>query len=252
MHTFNVALAGLLLAVTTMPVMAQSTTTQPTTNIKTPTGYDAQTNLNAIAGAAGSGSVVRSFDNRYEGVKGSPLWNTQWFPGEVELTNGNRITNVQLKYDVLGHQVYLKTPKNDSVRLNDTFVKQFTMGESDSKQTFRRGMAFNVDETLKTALVRVIYEGKYSFVQVPKKVFQKANYQGAYNAGVRYDEISDESAYYLLRPDGTSEKVKLNRKALIAALGTVASRVEEYAKTNRLDFKTEDDIARLLAYAGTL
>lgn len=247
MSTIKITLAALLLAATAELGMAQTTTSN-----KTPTGFDAQANLNAIAGAAGVGAIVRGFDNRYEGVKGSPLLIEQWLPGEVELTNGNRIINVQVKYDVLEHQLFLKTPRNDSVRLSESYIKQFSVGEAGGAQTFRRGATINADESLKTTLLRVVAEGKYSLVQVPKKVFQKANYQGAYNAGVRYDEILDESAYYLVRPDGTSEKIKLNRKSVAGALGTLADRVEEYAKKNRIDFKTEADIARLLAYAGTL
>lgn len=255
MSIHKISLTCLLGIVTTGLVLAQSTSSassQANPNPKTPAGFDAQSNLNAIAGAAGNGAVVRSFDNRYEGLKGSPLLIEQWIPGEVELNNGNRIINVAIKYDVMGHQLYLKTPKNDSVRLNESHVKQFVLNGNDAKQTFMRGADLNADASLKTNLMRVIYQGKYSLVQVPKKTFQKANYQGAYNAGIRYDEILDESAYYLLRPDGTSEKIKLNRKSVVGALGSVANRVEEYAKTNRVDFKTEADLTKLLTFASTL
>lgn len=231
------------------------TTTPPasqTTQSRSPVGYDAQVNLNALAGATGNGNgVVRSFDNRYEGVKGSPFWVDQWLPGEVELNNGNKITNVQIKFDALGHMLYLKTPRNDSVKLGEAFVKRFTAKQDDAPQTFQR--LSNAGDALKTKLVRVVYEGKYSLAELIQKNMQKADFKGAYSSNVRYDEIYAENAYYLIRPDGTSEKVKLNKKSIIGALGDAAGpKVDEYAKTNKLDFKNESDLVKALTFASGL
>ncbi|MEM8565709.1 MAG: hypothetical protein AAGF85_04570, partial [Bacteroidota bacterium] len=51
-------------------------------------GNVARNNLEAIGGASG---VVRTFDNRYEGVKGTPYLFEHWKSGVLYLRNGSTI-----------------------------------------------------------------------------------------------------------------------------------------------------------------
>ena len=49
-----------------------------------PEGYEARENLRELGSVSGTGSV-QTFDNRYEGTKGTPYVFEAWAPGEIFL-----------------------------------------------------------------------------------------------------------------------------------------------------------------------
>ena len=61
-------------------------------------GIEGQENLNLL-GSGSNGSMVRTFDDRYEGVRGSPFFIEEWAEGEIRGSNGKIYTDLQLKYN---------------------------------------------------------------------------------------------------------------------------------------------------------
>ena len=193
---------------------------------------------------------IRSFNASNVGLKGSPMLEADWVPGEVTLQSGKRITNGLVNYDAYERQVMIKTSPTDSVRYMGRGVTQLIMQPiigTPVRFIHFTNLATD-DVALKNELVRVIHEGTYSLVELPVRTFAKAQARPAYGGQPEvFDEFRDESAYYLIRPDHTAEKIKLTRKSLATALTDKADAFDRYVKDNKLDVKREADAARALA-----
>jgi hypothetical protein len=211
-----------------------------------PTGYEAEQNLNTV-GAENSSTVVRSFDNRYQGMRGSPYLLNHWVQADISYANNKTQTDVPVKYDVYANQLVMRRPQGDSVVIvspvSGFLLKDVTSGKN---WIFSRFKDAKTDDTaLKEELLEVLYDGKTALLARYDKMLIKASYQGAYSANRPYDELEDEKNYYLRKPDQTLVKTKLNKKQLLEHLSASAE-LKKWVDTEKLDLKKEGDVVRLL------
>lgn len=208
-----------------------------------------QQNLQELGNPNNVSTTVRTFDLRSVSLRGSPLVFSTWTPGSVTLVNGKTIDNAQFKYDVVNRVLLVLRNGKDSTQTAGYYVQAMTlMPPGGAPQPYRRlsDLKADVPEPGQT-LVRVIHRGPYSLVQLPVRKFHKAPPRSPYGNNIDYDEFRDESVYYLVRPDGSAEKVKLSKKALASALGDKADAFGKIVKEQRLDVSIETDAAQALA-----
>ena len=216
-------------------------------------GVDAQQNLNALGGMGSN--MVRIFDTRYEGIRGTPFLLPYWCSTEVVFKDGRRFAGVPLKYDVYQNQVVIKRPQGDSVILDNAPISHFTVQDvaTGKNYLFKKILLPPGDQVnLKNKFLQVIQEGSTSLVVSRNKSIVKADYKGAYNTGRAYDELIDNTQYYLLRPDGTLVDIRLNRKSVLEGLDQHQAEIKAYAQQQNIDFKDENAVSKLAAYANSL
>ncbi|MDJ1503283.1 hypothetical protein [Xanthocytophaga agilis] len=218
----------------------------------TPSGYDAQQNLNMAGGVGGSGmTVVRGFDNRYEGLRGSPYLLPHWCNADVTLANSKIQNDVPVKYDIYSNRLVMRRPQGDSAIVVSSSVKGFLLKDvlTGQNRLFERFPDLKTDDTiLKEEYLEVLYEGKTALlVRYDKKVL-KASYQGAYSSGRTYDELMDDKSYYIRKTDGTINKVKLGKKAVLEQLNA-SDDLKKFVEKEKLDLKETKDVIRLMEFA---
>lgn len=213
-------------------------------------GAAAQANLNALVN--GSPTVLPR--GAAESTKGSPYADSRWLPARLRMTNNVPLAPVPLKYDVLNQRLLMRpiNRPNDSLQLDDRLLASFELEEpaltatGTRKRLFRRFTEAPVS-TQRTDYVEVLHEGKYALLKRYGKALRKADYQGAYSTDRRYDEIEDKPTYYLRRPNGSVEPVKLTLKALQNAAPELASALKAAPKSSAA--KTDAEWAAVLAAA---
>jgi hypothetical protein len=216
-------------------------------------GVDAQQNLNALAGAGSN--MVRLFDSRYEGIRGNPFVLPYWCSTEIVFKDGRRFKEVPLKYDVYQNQIVIKRPQGDSVILNPAPISHFTLQDvvTGKAYLFKKIPLPPSDQgRLNNRFLQVIQEGNTSLVVSRGKSIVKADYKGAYNSGRAYDELIDDTHYYLLHPDGSMVGIRLNRKSVLEGFARHQAEIKAYAQQENIDFKDEKAVGKLVAYANTL
>ena len=194
-------------------------------------------------------STARTFNLSETTTKGSPMALSVWTPGTLTFQTGKSITNGLMNYNVMSQEVWVKRSARDSARYTGASVKTLELQLESDNQPIRYEHLTGVmtdEAALKTGLVRVVYQGPYSLVYVPVKRFQKAPTSQGYGQGQNFDEYRDESAYYIIRPDKTAERVKLNRKAIANALQSKGAAFETVLKDKKLDPKVEADVVTAL------
>jgi hypothetical protein len=70
--------------------------------------------------------------------------------------------------------------------------------------------------------------------------------------GVINDSYILEQTYYLEKPDKPASRIKMNKKSVISAFCDKQNQVEKYIKKNKIRFKTQEDMVRVVDYYNGL
>ena len=242
--------------------MAQSVDTVVTRPLRTGKGgyiigqQELQQIVNMAAQPEAVVGNVRTFDWRYQGLKGTPYLLPYWAKGYVMLANGQRYDRVLIKFDAYRQELVLIQPpaQPDSIVIDRDRVSWFVIEPADSGAAIVFRHFTNLrsnDPDLLDTYYRVLYNGSHSLLQRISKQFRPANYKEVYSPDIRYDSFVDRSTYYVLNSDRRIVNVKLSAKSLLAAVagesGTkLPASVSDLRK--RLVITEEDAVNLLSAY----
>jgi hypothetical protein len=219
-----------------------------------PIGLDAERNL-AELGNGNNATTVRFFDNRYEGMKGSPYFNEEWAKADIT-ANKTIFRNVEVKYNAYESHIRYRNPEGAEFILEAFKIDQVVMKDSKTNLVYvlkSFPALASLDPQLAKGFAVPLYEGSnVQFVMVPVKNLIKANFKGPYSSGNKYDELQDDKLYYLMVPNQTVSKVKLTKKSLLKALPDKQDQVDKYITSERLNASLESGWVKALAYYETL
>ncbi len=219
-----------------------------------PTGFDAQTNLNAIGGANGAGgsnAAVRTFDGRYEGVKNSPYLLDDWFKADLFLLNDRKYEDILLKLNTHNDEVVIRRVANgDSIIVDKKTITYFVIKPTPETMIYFRKIQPK-GET-KADFYQVLAEGSYHLLVKHGKDLLKADFKGGYSSGRAYDEYVPFSQYFITLPSDSTDliKIKPSEKAVLKALKD-DGQWAEYLKSVNLNLKSANDLARFFDYLNT-
>ena len=204
-----------------------------------------------------SQASVQTFDERYEGIKGSPLLLDQWTPGRVVLRDGKVYANVELKYDLYRDEIVVKHPYDHAVIPDKPTIARFSMwveSSNDSSHFVLVNYLPNYRKFPPNHFAQVLYGSltdptTSTLLAVHNKKLIKASYEGAYSANRPYDEFSEVmTAYYLVKPDGRSYRLKPTIKSVRRTLSDKKAAVSAYLDKELINLENPDDLAQLINY----
>lgn len=205
-----------------------------------------------LTGENSVGNTVRTYDGRYEGVKGHPYFSDEWLVGNVLLENEKEYQNVKLKYNAYQDQLVGLQQEKYPILLEKDKVRAFTMMDEDSTGVLKFVKAKYLDHSLKRVdgdqYVQVLHQGSVALYAVNRKLLNKANYRGAYNYGNKYDEfVNLEPTYYLAESDVAS-KLKLNKKTVVKSFDAHAQELRKFIEQEQIELKDEESLLKVIAY----
>ena len=210
-------------------------------------------NIRSISTRSIMSGSVRTFDNRYEGVKGSPYFSEIFSRATVWMKNGgvkedvilvlNLSTN-QLEVQMIGG--IIKIP----LRIVDRFEMKDSLGID--RQFVVKTLLTEKGESKPMALEK-LYQGKSVLYRRCYKEFRKANFNGPYPSNQNSDRYLDRVKYYL-KPAGNAifSDVRLNRNSWQKALSSQKSSVKAYLRQESLDIEEEQEAIQLLNFYDSL
>ncbi|MGY2132816.1 hypothetical protein ACW9KT_11355 [Hymenobacter sp. HD11105] len=211
-------------------------------------GNAAQENIQALV----DGSAFVRFDNRYEGVRGTPYLVRAWVPGKLQLANKAQAPEVKLKYDAAQRLLLMLRPSKDSMYLDMNKIEGFALLDPTKSEPRNFQRFYDApDPGLRREYFEVLVPGNYSLLKLQRKTLQKANYSSPYSADRRYDELIDQTDYFVRTADGRLQPIKLNQKSLIAALPEHAAQLQTELK-KRPPLRSEADFIALIPWLNTL
>lgn len=210
--------------------------------------------INAVGGGSHPGVMIRTIDNRYEGLRGTPYFLASWSKGQIAMVSGQRYVDVPIKFDAFRQALILLRPKagNDSIIIDRRTVNRFELtGPEGQSYAFKHYPDLELpDDTGDGGYFLVLYEGSTTLLKRIVKTVQKANYKQPYSVDIRYDSYENNHAYYILKSNQPLAKVKLSKKSLLDALSDKRSGLSAFA--DNLNLKTETDAVALVRQYDSL
>ena len=191
--------------------------------------------------------VVQTFNERYEGVKGSPFLYDQWIRGRITVRNGHTFENLKVKYDLYHDEIRVKRQDGAIVIPEKSSVQWFTLDSTTTR--VRRFVRVDYLENYRkfpyNHFAEVLYEGKSTLLALYNKSLIRADYRGAYNANRPYDKFSEVAiSYYLIAPNGKVSLLKPNVKYLRRLLKNKDEKVDELLTNGT--FEKPQDLVQLI------
>jgi len=210
----------------------------------------AQENLYKIGGIDYDIGVVRKFDNRYEGVKGSPFYLEQWSDGTIEFESGRVAESVKLKYNIYEDELLIQDPNSGAIYIDKNNVKSFTLMSSNSRSNvFKRWPHPKKKDS--DIYYRILFHGELILLENTKVIFEKANYEGGYSNDKKYDEFKKYTSFYYidqtLNPE-KPQKLKTSANGISKIFPRHQKQVKQYINQNLLDCRKKEDLIKVFEY----
>ena len=222
-------------------------------NAQANTGQEGISNTQSMTSGENMYGSVRTFDNRYEGVEGSPYFSETFRLGTIWMKNGGVKEGVVLVFNQDANQ--LETQMNGmitkiSLRIVDRFEIEDSMGIN--RQFEVRTLVTEKGKSEPMALEK-LYVGKSLLYRHYYKEFRKADYKGSYSPDQRKDQYIDRMKYYVqLAGEATFTSVRLSRASWQKALSSQKSSIKTYLKREGLKIEQEAEAVQLLRYFDSL
>jgi hypothetical protein len=197
-------------------------------------------------------AYTTSFDNRYEGLKGTYYLIPEWLEGDIFGTGGTKIASrVPIKYDAYNKQLVRKRSEKDSVAVS---ASAFTLYDKENSYHFIQVPQFvtTKGKKISATYLQVLYKDKITFVKDFTKTLSPANYKGAYAADKTFDSFDNSTDYFVIKTDGGIEEIKLSKKGFLKVFEDRKDDLEKYFQANTLDPKNEADALKIIMYYNSL
>jgi hypothetical protein len=215
-------------------------------------GVDAQENLNKLGSHDADIGVVRKFDNRYEGVKGSPFYQENWSEGQVIFESGRVAENIKIKYNMYEDELLIFQPETGAIYVDKNNVRSFALKHPGlEKQDWFIKYPHPKKEGL-TQYFRVVFRGRVNLLEHNKIVFEKANYQGGYSNDKRFDEFKNYRTYYFADVSALPKKLKSSAGGVAKIFPDNQSEVKKFIIENLLDCRKLQDLVQIFEYYETI
>jgi len=223
--------------------------------LRTVDALRAYTPTNTGDNSGGDDRNYYTFDHRYGGMRGTPFLVAGWRKGEVHLDHNQVVRNVSLKYDLYRHGLLALQPSGDSIIVGLDRVQEFVIhdvhvtntGSLAEDRRFRR-YADAPEAKLSREHFEVLSEGgRATLLKLMRKELQRANRESAYGSSQVQDVMLDKAEYFVRNADGHIRPLKLNRKALLAALPEYVEQVQEAITKYGQPVQKEADVISVVA-----
>lgn len=175
-------------------------------------------------------------------VEGEPNFYKGWTKATVHLANGEKLGNVQVKYDLVD-DLLIFTDKSGELFYFRHPVKEFWLhAEGAADVHFRSGYP-EVDGRLVTNFYQVLVDGKISLVKSYRKNLQEAQ---VYGSTTKKFFLNHAENLYLFA-NHRMIKVRKNEKAVLDAVGNDADKaaLKQIIAQQKLNLRKEEDLIAL-------
>jgi hypothetical protein len=214
-----------------------------------PEGYEAHMNLRELGSMDGLG-YVKTFDTRYEGVKGSPNVFENWHTGEVYMRNKGRIAIERMNYNCFQNEIVYMDPDSYQPMILDKYLVDFFRIFNEDTLMF---VSVTFPGETEPVFAQVLYNTNSQVYKVYKKEYLQANYGGGYSADRRYDEfVTKYDLYFRKHNEDVLYKLRRPVRRIKTAFERHSGEISSFIKSNSLKFRNEEDLVRLMAYYDSL
>ena len=174
-------------------------------------------NLQAIATLGPYSPGGLGFDNRYEGIKGTPRLLDTLVPASLRIARQAYFIRMDADLDLVqNYVIYMHPVSRKMFSVPIDAINEVIININGNDVLFRSTSGLIFEKDLKEQkFYQVLKEGSYRLIKIPFKQFVAADYKNAYSADRRYDEYVPMNKYYLKGPDSIYHQIQLSKKSVL-------------------------------------
>lgn len=210
---------------------------------------DNQQNITAAgAGYSPSNNMMRTFDNRFKGVEGSPYLLNSWKQGQIISTEGSVFNDVMIRYNIETDDLSIASNEGGTITIPREDITEFTL--TDRYESYRfQSIEDPSNPTGRKIFCEVIEEGPVQVLIQHRKYFVPGSATLAFGNQASSEYKYHQDRYYLRkRTSGKTLKVgRLNGKAF-RFLANYEQEMKEIARDREWFVTNPEQLVMLIQY----
>lgn len=177
-------------------------------------------------------------------VGGSPYMTTDYQAASVEIANNKMVTNIPVKFNIFNNAIMVQ---KDGQELKLDFFQAVTYDMTGNDGAvkhivFKQGYP-EIDNHSEESVYQVLSMGtKVHLLKFLTQKVEDAATLGDYSRR----EIVTTQQLYIYTPGGAIKKIKASKQSVVEALPALSAKIDEVVAANKLNLKSEADIAELI------
>lgn len=207
---------------------------------------------------ASNSRQTTGFDNRYEGVQGSPFMFEDWLEGTLTLNDSAVVRDkMKYKFELINNTIWLKLGTGEErILYNRELLALELTAQNGTRHLIKKVKLLDIIDNNHFSIV-LFESDNITLVKDVRKVFRKANLEdkGIVTVGKAYDWFEDIVKYYVKTGNKSYfEEINLKKSNLISlAPKSHEKMIDQYCKTNDIRGKLSDEEAvKLVKYISDL
>lgn len=171
---------------------------------------DNQQNLNSIGGDYSPNSnVMRTFDNRFKGIEGSPYLLNTWKEAQIITHDGSVFNDIMIRYNIEEDILSIASNEGGTITLPRENIAEFTL--SDQYDTFRfLAIKDPADPAGRDIFCQILEEGPVQVLIQRRKYFVPGSASLAFGSQENAQYKYHQDRYYV-RKHASGETLKVGR-----------------------------------------
>ena len=203
---------------------------------------------------ASASNMMRTFDSRFKGTKGTPFLLGFWAEGSVVTTTGKEIQNLSLHYDIEQDKVWA-IRVGDPIVLNSEEIAQFSLMDLDSTlRIFYKYQVVGKKKLPEAFFFEQLVQGETQLLCRREKYFVPANSDPSSYNSHPYSEYKLRSPQFFRLSKGDSLPIRFRTaySPLLKVLADKKDVVKAYIRANDLYEMDEEVLIQIFEYYNGL
>ena len=193
----------------------------------------------------------RPFESKYIDVAGTPYFTEHYKIAGIQLREGKRFPNVRTRIDLLAQETHFLSSNGVEGYISAGMVKEVSYADTTPAgivfYKFQTGFPA-VDRQTENNFYQILAEGKCGLLKsITKSISERKNEL----SGEVVKEFETTENYYLFTK-GIIKRIKKDKDFFIAELSDKQNQVIQFIQSNKLNFKNNDHLVKLLTYYNSL
>lgn len=184
-------------------------------------------------------------------VEGTPFYFDSWKYGTIKLVSNNVYNNVSVRLNLQSQEVHFLSQNKTEMTVSTELVKELfiydTVNGGVNIYDFQCGFP-SVDKQTGKDFYLVISNGKVKLLQSIKKEIRQR--KDDMSGEIKKDFVSYED--YYLYTNNALQVIRLNKNSILQSMSDGKTKIENFIKTNKLSYKSANDLKKIVDYYNTL
>ncbi|MCH8568063.1 MAG: hypothetical protein LAT67_07360 [Balneolales bacterium] len=205
----------------------------------------------------GNAAIITPRATRSE-IVGSLYFYEFFTPGTIFLNNGQKLTEIQARYNVLEDRLEIIN-RADTLQLSEVLVRGFELEvpSNESVYHFRNRVGSVANNFSRNSYLQVLFESEDEltgvYVRHSKRLAEpRTSGASGYGINERAYRIENSTTVLFKGEDSQLTPVRLNRRNVLRVFGDKSNQVRDYARSNNLNFRDKNDFVKMVQFYTSL